>query len=95
MFETQANVLHLLAPQRQPSDIKIPDYHQLRTSVTQELWQAVLCDPVLAPLMQGGFSSNKPYTNTVSHNQHGTNSVTMYFTLPRKSEFLAHCGFPT
>lgn len=56
MFETQANVLHLLATQRQPRDIKIPDYHQLRTSVTQELWQAVLCDPVLAPLMQGATS---------------------------------------
>ena len=67
---------------------------------TQELWQAALRDPVLAPFMQGVFPSDKlpvikAYTaNTDPHDQPGTHWVAMYFASPEESEFFDSYGFP-
>ena len=71
---------------------------------SQELWQAALRDPVLAPLMQGVFPSNnlpviKTYpagliSNKNLHDLPGTHWVAMYFTSPGNSEFFDSYGFP-
>ena len=71
---------------------------------TQELWQACLSDPVLAPLMQGVFPRDRlPVINTYPagliantdpHDQPGTHWVAMYFESPRESEFFDSYGFP-
>ena len=60
---------------------------------TQELWQAALRDPVLAPQMQGVFPSDKLpviktypaglISNTDPHDLPGTHWVAMYFTFTR------------
>ena len=70
----------------------------------QELWQACLFDPVLAPLMQGVFPRDRlPVINTYPagfitnmdpHDQPGTHWVAMYFELPREREFFDTYGFP-
>ena len=64
---------------------------------TQELWQAALRDPVLAPQMQGVFPSDKLpaiktypaglISNKDPHDLPGTHWVAMYFTSPGLSEF--------
>ena len=71
---------------------------------TLELWQAYLCDPVLAPLIQGVFPSDiLPVTNTYPasliantdpHDKPGTHWVAMYFESPHESEFFDSYGFP-
>ena len=71
---------------------------------TQELWQACLFDPVLAPLMQGVFPRDRLpvintdpaglIANTDPHDQPGTPWVAMYFESPRESEFFDSYGFP-
>ena len=71
---------------------------------TQELWQAALRDPVLAPQMQGVFPSDKLpviktypaglISNTDPHDLPGTHWVAMYFTSPGISEFFDSYGFP-
>ena len=71
---------------------------------TQELWQAGLSDPVLAPLMQGVFLRDRlpvintylagPMANTDPHDQPGTHWVAMYFRSPRESELFDNYGFP-
>ena len=70
----------------------------------QELWQACLCEPVLAPLIQGVFPSDKLpvinicpsglIANTDPHDQPGTHSVAMYFEAPRERELFDSYGFP-
>ena len=71
---------------------------------TQELWQAALRDPVLAPQMQGVFPSDKLpviktypaglISNTDPHDLPGTHWVAMYFPSPGISEFFDSYGFP-
>ena len=71
---------------------------------TLELWQACLYDPVLAPLIQGVFPSDKlPVINTYPasliantdpHDKPGTHWVAMYFESPHESEFFDSYGFP-
>ena len=71
---------------------------------TQELWEAALRDPVLGPLMQGVFPSDKLpviktyptglISNTDPHHLPGTHWVAMYFTSPGNSKFFDSYGFP-
>ena len=71
---------------------------------TQELWERALRDPVLGPLMQGVFPSDKLpviktyptglISNTDPHHLPGTHWVAMYFTSPGNSEFFDSYGFP-
>ena len=71
---------------------------------TQELWQAALRDPVLAPQMQGVFHSDKLpviktypaglISNTDPHDLPGTHWVAMYFNSPGVSEFFESYGLP-
>ena len=71
---------------------------------TQELWQASIHDPVLAPIMKGVFPSDKlpivetypsaMIANTDPHNQPGTHWIAMYFVSPQESEFFDSYGFP-
>ena len=60
---------------------------------TQELWQASMHDPVLAPVMKGVFPSDKlpivdtypsaMITNTDLHDEPGMHWIAMYCTLCR------------
>ena len=71
---------------------------------TQELWQASMHDPVLAPAMKGVFPSDKlsivdtypsaMIANTDPHDQPGTHWIAMYFVSPQESEFFDSYGFP-
>lgn len=70
---------------------------------TQALWQARLCDPVVASLMQVVFPGDKLPTintypagliaNTDPQDQPGMHWVAMYFDSPHESEFFDSYGF--
>ena len=71
---------------------------------TQELWQASMYDPVLAPIMKGVFPSDKlpivdmypsaMIANTDPHDEPGMHWIVMYFVSPDESEFFDSYGFP-
>lgn len=71
---------------------------------TFELLQAVLQDPILAPVMQGVFPRDKLpivnkypsglIANTDPHDQPGTHWIAMYFISPWESEFFDSYGSP-
>ena len=75
----------------------------LKIHATQELWQAALRDPVLAPQMQGVFPSDKLpviktypaglISNTDLHDLPGTHWVAMYFASRGISGFFYSYGF--
>ena len=64
---------------------------------TQELWQASMHDPVLAPVMKGVFPSDKlpivdtypsaMIANTDPYDEPGMHWIAMYFVSPDESEF--------
>ena len=69
-----------------------------------ELWQTALQDPILSPIMQGIYPSDKlPVINTFPsgliantdpHHQPKTHWIAMYFASPREANFLTATDIP-